>query len=129
MSCARPHGRRAAQSFFIDDLTRAPQAVHDALIAGAKAVRLRNPTHGLLFTAQAADAADAILGCRAVELAVPDPAERRALLDACGAADIAERCEGFTTPLELTLAARLRRRAARRSDLDAAAGPLRRPAG
>jgi hypothetical protein len=101
---ARAAGRSVV--FFIDDLTRAPHDVHDALIAGAKAVRLRNPTHGLLMTAKTADAADAILGCRAVELAVPDPAERRALLGGYGAPGIADRCEGFTTPLELALAVR-----------------------
>jgi hypothetical protein len=38
--------------FIIDDLTRAPDAVRQAVLAGAQAVRLRHRTCGVLMTAQ-----------------------------------------------------------------------------
>ncbi|MGA9284115.1 MAG: nuclease-related domain-containing protein [Solirubrobacteraceae bacterium] len=90
--------------FIIDDLTRAPDAVRQAVLAGAQAVRLRHRTCGLLMTAQSADAASSVPDTD-VELLAPADSERQALLDAYGAPDIIDRCDAFRSPLELSLAA------------------------
>jgi hypothetical protein len=91
--------------FVVDDLTKASAPVQQALLDGAKAVRLRNPSRGLLITAQPADVASSVPDCLDVELTVPDDAERRAVLGAYGAPEIIDRCDAFVTPLELSLAA------------------------
>jgi hypothetical protein len=91
--------------FVIDDLTKASGPVRQALLEGAQAVRVRNITRGVLITAQAADAAASLPDCLDVALAVPNDAERQALLDAYGAPEIIDRCDAFVTPLELSLAA------------------------
>jgi hypothetical protein len=90
--------------FIIDDLTRAPDAVRQAVLAGAEAVRLRHRTCGLLMTAQTADAAGSVPDVN-VELLAPADRERQALLDAYGAPEIIDRCDAFRSPLELSLAA------------------------
>jgi hypothetical protein len=91
--------------FIIDDLMKASESVRQALLDGAQAVRMRNSGRGLLITAQAADAANSIPDCLDVALTIPDDAERQALLGAYGAPEIIDRCTGFVTPLELSLAA------------------------
>jgi hypothetical protein len=90
--------------FIIDDLTRAPDDVRQAVLAGAQAVRLRHQTCGLLMTAQSTDAANSIPDTD-IELLAPAGSERQALLDAYGAPGITDRCDAFRSPLELSLAA------------------------
>ena len=91
--------------FVVDDLSKAPQGVRRALVSGAQTARLRTPTHGIIITAQSAPETAALPDLIDIELQVPHADERLALLDAYGHADIIERCEPFTTPLELALAA------------------------
>jgi|GEM_PF-6803347 len=90
--------------FIVDDLARAPDAVRQAVLAGAQAVRLRHRTCGLLMTAQTTDAASSVPDMD-VELLAPADSERQALLDAYGAPEIIDRCDAFRSPLELSLAA------------------------
>jgi hypothetical protein len=91
--------------FMIDDLTKASADVQQVLLTGTQTARVRNATHGLLITAQSAEAAASVPTCVSVELCLPDDAERRAVLDAYGQPDLIDRCGAFTTPLELSLAA------------------------
>jgi hypothetical protein len=88
----------------IDDLTRATPNVRQALLHGAEAVRRRRPSCGLLLTAQTRDDVP-MTDLLAVELPAPNTDERAAVLEAYGAAHILELCDGFVTPLELSLAA------------------------
>jgi hypothetical protein len=103
MRAAEAAGRGVV--FVIDDLTKAADAIRQALLDGAQAVRLRDPTRGLLVTSQPANVVSSIPDCLEIELTVPDDAERRAVLDAYGAPEIIDRCEAFVSPLELSLAA------------------------
>lgn len=103
--CRAADAAGRAVVFVIDDLSKASNSARQGLLAGAQTARVRNPARGLLITAQPADAASSIPNCLNVELAVPDEADRRALLDAYGALDIIDRCDAFVTPLELSLAA------------------------
>jgi hypothetical protein len=89
----------------IDDLTKAPEPVQQALVDGVSAVRLRNCTRALLITAQAAGAAGSIADALDVEVMAPTGSEREALLEAYGAPEIIDRCDGFVSPLELSVAA------------------------
>lgn len=91
--------------FIVDDLGNAPHTVRQAVLAGAKAVRLRHRTCGLLMTAQTADMAAAVPDALHVELLAPADTERQALLDVYGAPEIIDRCDAFVSPLELSLAA------------------------
>jgi len=91
--------------FVIDDVSKASQRVRRALIAGAKTARLRTASHGVLITAQSAPEADALPDLLTVELQALQTEERLAVLGAYGQAAIVDRCEPFTTPLELSLAA------------------------
>jgi hypothetical protein len=91
--------------FIIDDLSKAPPRVRRMLIAGAKTARLRTPSHGILVTAQSAPETAALPDLLDIELQIPQEEERLAVLDAYGQAAIIDRCEPFTTPLELSLAA------------------------
>ena len=92
-------------AFDVDDLSKAPQRVRRALVSGAQTARLRTPTHGIIITAQSAPETAALPDLIDIELQVPQADERLAVLDTYGHADIIERCELFTTPLELALAA------------------------
>ena len=103
--CRAADAAGRAVVFVIDDLSKASSSVRQGLLAGAQTARVRNPACGLLITAQPADAAAWIPDCLNVELAVPNEADRRALLDSYGALDIIDRCDAFVTPLELSLAA------------------------
>lgn len=103
LRAAEAAGRAVA--FIVDDLVKAPDAVRQALLAGAQAVRLRNRTCGLLITTQTADVAAWIPDALSVELLAPADPERRALLDAYGAPEIIDHCDAFVSPLELSLAA------------------------
>ena len=91
--------------FVIDDLAKASPTVQTATLAGAQTARVRHSTHGLLITAQSADAAKAVDGMMAVELVLPDDEERRAVLAAYGEPDLFDRCAAFATPMDLSLAA------------------------
>lgn len=91
--------------FIVDDLSKASQRVRRALVSGAQTARLRTPTHGIIITAQSAPETAALPDLIDIELQVPQADERLAVLGAYGRADIIERCEPFTTPLELALAA------------------------
>jgi hypothetical protein len=91
--------------FIIDDLARPSDAVRQALLDGAEAVRLRRSTWGLLLTVQNADAAASIPDTLDIELLTPTDPERQALLNAYGAPQIIDRCDAFVSPLELSLAA------------------------
>ena len=91
--------------FMIDDLSKATQRVRRGLVSGAQTARLRTPTHGIVITAQEAPKPAAQPDQHEVELQVPEGEERVAVLEAYGHAEIIERCEPFTTPLELALAA------------------------
>ncbi len=91
--------------FLVDDLAKASDAVRQALLEGAKAVRLRRSTCGLLLTVQDAEAAASIPDTLEIELLPPVESERQALLNAYGAPQIIDRCDAFVSPLELSLAA------------------------
>ncbi|HTC60173.1 MAG TPA: nuclease-related domain-containing protein [Solirubrobacteraceae bacterium] len=91
--------------FVVDDLSKAPQRVRRGLIAGAQTARLRTPGRGILVTAQSATKTTALPDLLAIELQIPQAEERLAILDGYGQAAILDRCEPFTTPLELALAA------------------------
>ncbi len=91
--------------FVVDDLSKAPQPVRRGLIAGAQTARLRTPSRGILVTARSAPETAALPDLLDVELQIPQAEERLAVLDGYGQAVIIDRCEPFTTPLELALAA------------------------
>lgn len=91
--------------FVLDDMTRTSPTIRGALIRGVQTARVRNSTCGLLLTAQKPDAASGIPACTAVQLDIPSADERRAVLSAYGAADLAADCDGFSSALELSLAA------------------------
>lgn len=91
--------------FVIDDLAKASPPVQKATLAGAQTARVRHSTHGLVITAQSADAAKTIEGMTAVEIVLPDDEERRAVLAAYGEPDLFDRCAAFATPMDLSLAA------------------------
>jgi hypothetical protein len=103
LAAAHAVGRPVA--FVIDNLDQAPAEVRAALLDGVRGMLLRSPERGVLITAQGAEITGALPGCLDVELALPDEAERLAVLAAYGAGHIAERCDAFRTPLELSLAA------------------------
>lgn len=91
--------------FILDDLSKAAQRVRRGLVSGAQTARLRKPTHGIIITAQAAPEPAALPDLLDAELQVPQSEERVAVLEAYGHGEIIDRCEPFTTPLELALAA------------------------
>jgi uncharacterized protein YbaR (Trm112 family) len=91
--------------FVIDNLDQAPAEVRAALLDGVRGMLLRSPERGVLITAQSAEITGALPGCLDIELALPDETERLAVLAAYRAVHIAERCDAFRTPLELSLAA------------------------
>jgi hypothetical protein len=91
--------------FIVDDLSKADDDVQQALLNGVRTARVRQPSHGLLITAQVTEAAASVPECLGVELSVPDAADRQAVLDAYGAPTIMDRCDAFRSPLELSLAA------------------------
>jgi hypothetical protein len=91
--------------FIIDDLSKATDNVQHALLDGVRTARVRQPGHALLITAQVEDAAASVPECVRVELAVPNAADRQAVLDAYGASRIIDHCGAFRSPLELSLAA------------------------
>lgn len=91
--------------FVLDDLAKASSGVQKATLAGVQTARVRSSTHGLLVTAQSADATATVAGTVAVELVLPDDAERRAVLTAYGEPDLFHRCAAFVTPMDLSLAA------------------------
>jgi hypothetical protein len=82
--------------FVIDDLSKASPRVRRGLIAGAQTARLRSPSRGILITAQSAPEPVALPDLMEVELQVPRPDERLALLEAYGLATILDRREPFT---------------------------------
>ncbi len=91
--------------FVIDDLAKASARVQQALLAGVQTARVRTSAHGLLITAQTADAASKVPDGTAVQLLLPDDTERLAVLEAYGEPDLIDRCAAFITPMELSLAA------------------------
>ena len=91
--------------FLIDDLSKAPQRVRRGLVSGAQTARLRTPTHGIIITAQATPEPAALPDLLDVEVQAPQGEERFAVLAAYGHGELIERCEPFSTPLELALAA------------------------
>ena len=90
--------------FVLDDMTRTSDEVRRALINGVQTARVRKSTYGLLLTAQNADAASSIPGCRGAAR-LPQRGRAPAVLIAYGAGDLAADCDGFSSALELSLAA------------------------
>lgn len=91
--------------FVLDDMTRTSETIRRALIRGVQTARVRDSTCGLLLTAQDPDAASSVPGCTTVQLDIPSADERRAVLSGYGAGDLVADCDGFSSALELSLAA------------------------
>jgi hypothetical protein len=103
IAAARAAGRTVV--LVVDGLNECPETSRPSLLDAVQAVRLRASSHSVLVTTQHPDDLPAGLELRRVGLLALDDAERRAILAALGAERLRDALEGFTTPMDLALAA------------------------
>jgi hypothetical protein len=91
--------------FVVDDLGKISAEMRRRLADGLRTIRVRGSGRGLLMTDQGSDAASRFGERIDIDLLPPDDDDRLAVLTAYGHAEVLDRCEAFSTPLELSVAA------------------------